>query len=131
MRFGFRCEERKLSTPEPVQIIQGPSPENFNKDLLKAINEAVFSLLGQGALYSLTAYLKEHYAISPSEWPDHLDVLLGLLRSCLGPASERTVGRAIARRFYLKLNMQFTENSTYTLIDYVNKAKPNNRKDVK
>jgi len=112
-----------LSVAEPVHALQGAAQENFNKELLKAINEAVFSLLGQGALHSLSDYLKEHYSISPIEWPDHLDSFLGFIGSCLGPAAEKTVGRAIAKRFYWKLGMEWTDNPSYTLFDYVHKAK--------
>jgi hypothetical protein len=112
-----------MSVAGPVHALKGAAPDNFNKELLKAINEAVFSLLGQGALHSLSDYLKEHYSISPSEWPDHLDLFLGFVGSCLGPATEKTLGRAIAKRFYWKLNMEFTNNPSYTLFDYVDKAK--------
>jgi hypothetical protein len=120
-----------LSTSEQVHALQGEALENFNKQLLKAINEAIFSLLGQGALHSMNSYLKEHYSISPSEWLDHLDLLLGMLRSCLGPTVERTVGTAIAKRFYWKLNMQFTSSPSCTLFDYVEKAKLRISEDVK
>jgi hypothetical protein len=112
-----------LSLSEQVHAPQDKASENFKKELLKAINETIFSLLGQGALHSVDSYLKEHYSISPSEWADHLDLLLEMLGFCLGPAAEKTVGRAIAKRLYWKLNIQFTNTPSYTLFDYIDKAK--------
>jgi hypothetical protein len=111
------------SDGELLHAFQGTELNDFKKELLKAINETIFSLLGQAALYSLSDYLKQHYSISPSEWSDHLDLLLGFLGSCLGSASEKTVGRAIAKRLYWKLGMEFTNNPSYTLFDYLDKAK--------
>jgi hypothetical protein len=110
-------------TAQKGDQVQAVALDKFKKELLKAINETIFSLLGQAALYSLSDNLKQHHSISPSEWPDHLDLLLGFLRSCLGSAAERTLGRAIAKRLYWKLGMEFADNPSYTLFDYLEKAK--------
>jgi hypothetical protein len=122
---GIVLGAQRLSTSEAElsHDFQGIELNSFNKELLKAINETIFSLLGQAALYSLSDHLKQRYSISASEWSDHLDLLLRFLGSCLGSASEKTVGRAIAKRLYWKLGMEFTNNPSYTLIDYVEKAK--------
>jgi hypothetical protein len=117
------CRGLSASDGELLHAHQDTTLQDFNKELLKAINETFFSLLGQGALYSLTDYLKQHHSISPSEWPDHLDLLLGFVGSCLGSATEKTVGRAIAKRLYWKLGMEFTNNPTYTIFDYIHDAK--------
>lgn len=115
---------------ESFYAFQGAALDNFNKDLLKAINETVFGLLGQAALESLSKYLSERYSISPSEWPHHLDLILRVLGHCLGPATEKTVGRAIAKTFYFKLKMEFANSPSYSLIDYVEKAKLRMREDT-
>jgi len=113
----------ELTGQEQIHVPQGEALDDFNKKLLKAINEGIFSLLGQGALHSLDEYLKENYSISPSEWAGHLDLLLGMLEKCLGSVAGRTIGRTIAKRFYWQLGMEFTSIPSYTLSDYVENAK--------
>jgi hypothetical protein len=113
----------ELTGQGQVHVLQGEALDDFNKKLLAAINEGIFSLLGQGALHSLDAYLKENYSISQSEWAGHLDLVLGMLEKCLGSVAGRTIGRTIAKRFYWKLGMEFTSIPSYTLSDYVENVK--------
>jgi len=110
--------------------LDGAAAQDFKKNLLKATNETIFSLLGQGALESLGKILKERYSVTPDEWPDHLDLIIRILESCLGPKATQTVGRAIAKAFYFRLNIEFTINSDMSLIDYVERAKLKKRQDT-
>ena len=57
------------------------------------------------------------------ELASRLDILTGVLESTFGPTGARTIGRAIAKRLYWKLGIQFPQRDEYKLQDYVEEAK--------
>ncbi len=90
--------------------------------MVESIDETITDLLSRAVVDALYAHLQAIYSISRDEVPNRLDALLTALEKIFG-ASSQTITRAIARKFYLKLGLEFTNHPSYTLIEYVNEAK--------
>jgi len=108
-----------------VQLIALRRPESvkeFNDLLLESIDESITVLLSRQVADALYLHLQTTHSVSRSDVPYKLDILLTTLEETLGK-SARTVGKAIAKRFYLKLQLEFTNNPNHTLLEYVDKAK--------
>jgi len=71
---------------------------------------------------ALYAHLQTFHSITRDELPYRLDTLLTTLERIFG-ASSQTITKAIARKFYLKLGLEFTVNPSRTLLEYVDEAK--------
>jgi hypothetical protein len=94
----------------------------FNDLLLESIDESVAVLLSRQVVDALYLHLETTHSISRNDVPYKLDTLIATLQRTLGSGAQ-TVGRAIARRFYLKLQLEFTNNPNHTLLEYVDEAK--------
>ena len=91
--------------------------------LLESIDETVIILLSRGVLDALYAHLQSKYHVSRNEVPHNLEPLLVTLEKIFGIASSQTISKAIAKRFYSKLGVEFKGNPGGTLIDFVEDAK--------
>ena len=94
----------------------------FNDLLVQSIDETITDLLSRAVVDALYAHLQTVYSVPKDEVPNRLDTLLTALEKVFG-ASSQTITRAIARKFYLKLGLEFTNHPSYTLIEYVDEAK--------
>ena len=74
-------------------------------------------------LDALYAHLQTNHFISKDEIPYRLDILFTTLEKIFGVPSSATITKAIARKFYLKLGLEFTGNPSRTLLEYVDEAK--------
>jgi len=90
--------------------------------LVESIDETITDLLGRVVVDALYAHLQTFHSISRDEVPYRLDTLFAILERILG-ASSQTITKAIARKFYLKLGLEFTGNPGRTLLEYVDEAK--------
>jgi hypothetical protein len=97
----------------------------FNDALVESIDETITELLGRTVLNALYAHLETNYSISRNELPHRLDTLTTPLQRVFGVRSSQTITRAIAKKFYLKLRLEFTADPTCTLLEYVDEAKMN------
>jgi len=100
-----------------------PTAVEFNEEVKRAIDGALFSLVGQGVLQSLYKHLEEHYDITPNEVPYRLDTLFKTLEHVFGVTGARTIGKAIARRLYFRFNLKFVDAQNSSLQDYLQQAK--------
>ena len=91
--------------------------------LLETIDETITALLSRTVVDALYAHLEAIYSISRDEVPYRLDTLFTTLEKIFGVRSSQTITKAIARKFYLKLGLQFTDNPSHTLLEYVDEAK--------
>lgn len=66
--------------------------------------------------------LKTDHSISKDEMPYHLTSLSSTLESIFG-TSAKVVEKAIAKRFYSSLGLNFSDHREKTLVDYVEEAK--------
>jgi hypothetical protein len=96
--------------------------EHLQVLLLESIDETITAILSRAVVDALYAHLQTNYSISRDEVPYRLDTLLTTLEKLFG-ASSQTITKAIARKFYLKLGLEFTVNHSRTLLEYVDEAK--------
>ena len=92
----------------------------FNDLLLGSIDETLTSMLSGAVVDALYDYLQRVHYISRGEVPYQLDLLSTTLEKIFG-ASAQPMTNAIARKFYVKLGLEFNPNGT--LLEYVNGAK--------
>lgn len=95
----------------------------FNDALVESIDEAITALLSRTVVDALYAHLQTFHSISRDELPHRLDTLFPTLERIFGVRSSQTITKAIARKFYLKLGLEFTDNPSRTLLEYVDAAK--------
>lgn len=99
------------------------SDAEFDKVLVRSIDETIDSLLGKRVLDALHEHLIHLRGISIEETPAHLDVLMAVFERTFG-TSARTISKAIARRLFSKFDLEFRpRGGMMTLIDYVQEAK--------
>ena len=95
----------------------------FNDALVDSIDETIADLLSRTVVDALHTHLQKIYSVSWDEIPYRLDTLFTTLEKVFGVRSSQTITKAIARRFYLKLGLEFTGNPSRTLLEYVDEAK--------
>jgi hypothetical protein len=95
----------------------------FNDTLVESIDETVAALLSRSVVDALYAHLQTFHSISRDEVPYRLDTLLTTLEKTFGLRGSQTMTKAITRKFYLKLGLEFTDNPSRTLFEYVDEAK--------
>ena len=106
-----------------IELQQSQLGREFNDALVDSIDESITDLLGRAVVDALYAHLQTSHAIARDEVPYRLDTLFTALEKIFGVRSSQTITKAIARRFYLKLGLEFTGNPSRTLVEYVEEAK--------
>ncbi len=91
--------------------------------MVESIDETITELLSRGVVEALYTHLETFHFISRNELPNRLDALFSTLEKIFGACGSQTITKAIAKKFYLKLGLEFTDNPTHTLIEYVDEAK--------
>ena len=86
------------------------------------MDETITRLLSKEVVDALCLDLKNKRSINREEIPDNLPTLSVVLEKYFG-SGARTIGRAIARRLYSKLSLEFVSMENYQLINYVEGAK--------
>jgi hypothetical protein len=95
----------------------------FDRFLLDSIDDALTDVLGRQFKEAVYEYIEHQFHIARSALPDRLDVLDSALSMALGGIASTVVGRAIAKRFYAKLGLQFIQKSNHSLLNYVTDAR--------
>ena len=95
----------------------------FNDALVESIDETITELLSRAVVDALYAHLETFHSISRDELPNRLDALFSALEKIFGVRGSQTITKAIAKKFYLKLGLEFTDNPSRTLVEYVDQAK--------
>ena len=95
----------------------------FNDALIESIDETITELLSRAVVDALYAHLETFHSISRDELPHRLDALFSALEKIFGVRGSQTITKAIAKKFYLKLGLEFTDNPSRTLVEYVDQAK--------
>lgn len=96
---------------------------DFNAFFSESIVEVMTELLGSQVLEALLNALETFHGIHRDEIPYRLDTAYTVLEQTFGVASARTIGMRTVKRFYTKLNIPFTDQPDYSVVDYVNLAK--------
>jgi len=95
----------------------------FNSLLLDSVDEALTDLLGTKFKDRFFTLLETERQISKKAIPDKLDSFTSVLSAVFGAKAAFVIGRAIAKRFYARLEIQFVERDSYTLLNYGSEAK--------
>jgi hypothetical protein len=103
--------------------LNGRREQDFNVILIESIRETIAQLLSPKVAETLFEHLEKVYSIKKDEVPSRLDKLLLTLKTTFGSSSAQVVGKAIARRFYSRLGLEFSDNPQRTLVCYVENAK--------
>ena len=91
--------------------------------MVESIDETITELLSRTVVDALYTHLQTNYSISRNDVPYRLDTLYTTLEKIFGVRSSQTITKAIARKFYLNLGLEFTGNPSRTLLEYVEEAK--------
>ncbi len=114
-------DDRSEKSDSPSLTLE--QAKEFNDEVKRAIDGAIYAIVGQDVLRSLRNHLKTHYDITPDEIPYRLDTLFETLEHTFGLSGARTLSRAIARRIYYRYNIDFIVKDGYKLQDYLEDAK--------
>ena len=115
MHGGFQGPLIKLRQPQHGR--------EFNDLLLESIDETLTILLSREVVDALYGYLQKAHSISRDQIPTRLDTLSSILARTFGLPSSATISKAIARKFYSKLALTFSDNPGGSLLGYVERAK--------
>ena len=97
--------------------------QDFNAILAESIRETIAQLLSPKVVESVFEHLEKVYSIKKDEIPSRLDMLLLALETIFGSRSSGVIGKAIARRLYSRLGLEFSDDPQMNLVGYVEKAK--------
>jgi hypothetical protein len=97
--------------------------DEFDRFLLDSIDDALTGVLGRQFKQAVYEYIAHQFHVTRSMLPGRLDVLESALSMALGGTASIVVGRAIAKRFYAKLGLQFVQKPSHSLLDYVTEAR--------
>jgi len=106
-----------------IELRQTQLGMEFNDALLESIDETIIELFSRGVVDALYSHLQTFHSISRDELPHRLDTLLTTLENTFGVRSSQTITKAIARKFYHKIGLEFTANPGRSLVEYVDEAK--------
>ena len=106
-----------------VELQQTQFSREFNDALVESIDETITELLSRTVVDALYVHLQTFHSISRDEVPYRLDTLFTSLERTFGVRSSQTITKAIARKFYLKLGLDFTDKPTRSLLERVDEAK--------
>ncbi|MGA3108969.1 MAG: hypothetical protein ABSD99_05855 [Candidatus Bathyarchaeia archaeon] len=118
-------EETEPANAESGACIRINASEIKAKDhellLLEAIDQTLADLLGRRAREAIYDHLERKCYMAREEMPQRLGEFCDILHANFGKAGT-TIERAIAKRFYSRLEKRFIDYPGYGLVDYVEKA---------
>jgi len=94
----------------------------FDQLLVHSVDRALEDVLGAGFREAFYKYLERDFQTTRTALPDRIDAFLSALSMCLGHTASLVMGRAIAKRLYEELGIQFIEKPGYSLLNYVTDA---------
>ncbi len=95
---------------------------DFNSQLIDSVDETITSVLGGAILLATYRFLANEYGITREHIPGRLDEFDSSLEKMFGVGGT-TLSRAIAKRFWAKLGLEFVPTRNKRLVDYVNEAR--------
>jgi hypothetical protein len=95
------------------------SRRDFNKEIARAIDAALYETVGQTILEALHRHLKNHYDIGSDQIPYHLPTIIRVLEEMFGAVGTRAIGSDVAKKLYNQVGLRFVERANYSLNDYI------------
>ncbi len=96
---------------------------DFNEILVRCLEDALTEVLGRTVANAMFVQMWEHYDITREEVPYRLETFFSILEGAFGYKGSRVLSRAIARKLYASLSIEFVETPEKRLTDYVEEAK--------
>lgn len=97
--------------------------KDVNDILFRCIDDTLAGVMGLVVRDALYLDLLTKYSVTREELPRRLESLLAILERNVGTGPAKAISKAIARRFYLELQMNFADKPNFGLRDYVDEAK--------
>jgi len=97
--------------------------KDLNDTLFRCIDETLAGVMGLVVRDALYLDLLTKFSITREELPQHLESLLAILERNFGSGPTKAISKAIAKRLYSELQMNFADKSDFGLRDYVDEAK--------
>lgn len=97
-------------------------PGTLDDLLVECVDEVLTGLLGRKAREAVYDYLVRNYSISREKLPKNLHKFFELLDQTFGKGSK-TIGNAIVRKLFEKLDWEFTEIPGFEFFDYLETAR--------
>lgn len=91
--------------------------------LLDSIDEVLADLLGTRVREAVYDHLERNCLLARNEIPERLNDFFSVLNKTFGRGGK-TIGKAIARKLYAKLDWKFIDTPDYELADYWKAVKP-------
>jgi hypothetical protein len=98
------------------------SGKDFDKLLLEAIDLRLTGLFGVEGKEMAYRYLANHHSLAKSDIPQKTDYFESCLVQLFGFCGK-TIGRAIAKKFYSRLGLAFPNRIDYQFHEYVENAR--------
>ena len=102
---------------------RGTSGNDFDRLLVKVLDESFASILGEIPKRTLYGVLETNHTITANRIPERLDDFTLALETLFGAAATKVIVRIIARRLYSKLGLTYIDRPDWRLPDYVSEAK--------
>jgi hypothetical protein len=96
-------------------------PAEVGEVLLQAVNDGL-SVPGEIVRTAIYERLERSYQRRRDEIPKKLEIFHQALQDLLG-GGARVMEKLIAKNLYRRLELNFTEHATWSIVDYVNHAK--------
>jgi len=97
--------------------------------LIESIHETIAQLLSLEIAEMLFEHIEKVYSIKKDDliaygaFPIGQAKLLFVLKAVFGSSGSQVIGKAIAKRFYSRLGLEFSDDPQRTLIAHVGRAK--------
>lgn len=111
---------RLISTPQLAGGLydEYTSAESLDQLLVQSIDEALTDLLGKRTRDAVYDHLERNYALGRTDIPDHMNKFFELMEETFGKGSK-TIGKAIIKKMFGKLEWNFVEIPGYEFMDYL------------
>jgi hypothetical protein len=97
--------------------------KGFDEIVLDTINNTFADLLGAGCRDLIITHFLKRFSIPKELLPTHLNTFSQELRNVFGQKETATITKAIAKRLYSELHIDFVDHEDFYLERYVNEAK--------
>jgi hypothetical protein len=108
---------REVETPRTQRELA------FDRLLINSVEETLAALLGEILREAVYDALRNRFNITMDQVPERLDDFSLDLEKLLGTVPSKTIRRAMIKRFYAELGLEFVERANWRLPDYVREAR--------
>jgi len=100
-------------------VTSNSKPLDFNEIVSHCVKEGLTEALGSVIVDAMFDQMYEHYDITLENLPTRLDTFYSVIEGAFGQMVGQVLSRVIARKLYAYLSLEFVENPTKGLPEYV------------